>query len=80
MKHGQDIIVKPSKTIDTGHRNHFHYEFNRVPTVRENARLQSFPDDFVFIGSKTNQNKQVGNAVPVFLSQAIAMHIKSYLK
>lgn len=71
---------KPSKTIDTGHRNHFHYEFNRVPTVRENARLQSFPDDFVFIGSKTNQNKQVGNAVPVFLSQAIAMHIKSYLK
>ncbi len=70
---------KPSKTIDTGHRNHFHYKFNRVPTVRENARLQSFPDDFKFIGSKTNQNKQVGNAVPVFLSQAIAAHIKSYL-
>ena len=71
---------KPSKTIDTGHRNHFHYKFNRVPTVRENARLQSFPDDFQFIGSKTNQNKQVGNAVPVLLSQAIAMYIKSYLK
>ena len=70
---------KPSRTIDTGHRNHFHYKFNRVPTVRENARLQSFPDNFQFIGSKTNQNKQVGNAVPVLLSQAIAMHIKSYL-
>lgn len=39
---------KPSKTIDTGHRNHFHYKWNRVPTVRENARLQSFPDDFVY--------------------------------
>ncbi len=71
---------KPSKTIDTGHRNHFHYKYNRVPTVRENARFQSFPDDFKFIGTKTSQNKQVGNAVPVFLSQAIAMHIKGYLE
>ena len=71
---------KPSRTIDTGHRNHFHYLFNRVPTVRENARLQSFPDDFVFIGSKTQQNKQVGNVVPVFLSQAIALKILSVLE
>ncbi|MEQ8477945.1 DNA (cytosine-5-)-methyltransferase [Fulvivirga sp.] len=38
---------RPSKTIDTGHRNHFHYKWNRVPSVRENARLQSFPDSFV---------------------------------
>ena len=43
---------KPSRTIDTGHRNHFHYEYNRVPTVRENARLQSFPDDFIFFWIK----------------------------
>lgn len=41
---------RPSKTIDTGHRNHFHYKWNRVPTVRENARLQSFPDDFILLG------------------------------
>jgi len=54
----------PSRTIDTGHRNHFHYKWNRIPTVRENARLQSFADHFVFIGSKTQQYKQVGNAVP----------------
>ena len=58
---------KPSRTIDTGHRNHFHYQYNRVPTVRENARLQSFPDDFVFLGNKTQQNRQVGNAVPPLL-------------
>lgn len=58
--------LRPSKTIDTGHRNHFHYNLNRVPTVRENARLQSFPDCFVFYGTKTQQNKQVGNAVPPF--------------
>ena len=62
---------KPSKTIDTGHRNHFHYQYNRVPTIRENARLQSFPDDFVFTGTKTQQNRQVGNAVPPLLGKAL---------
>lgn len=62
---------RPSKTIDTGHRNHFHYKWNRVPTVRENARLQSFPDTFRFLGTKTQQNRQVGNAVPPLLAQAI---------
>jgi DNA (cytosine-5)-methyltransferase 1 len=71
---------KPSKTIDTGHRNHFHYEFNRVPTVRENARLQSFPDTFKFLGTKTDQNRQVGNAVPPILGQEIAKSISSHLE
>jgi len=71
---------KPSKTIDTGHRNHFHYKFNRVPTVRENARLQSFPDNFVFLGSKTDQYRQVGNAVPPLLGYHIAMKLKEVLK
>lgn len=70
---------KPSKTIDTGHRNHFHYKYNRVPTIRENARLQSFPDDFVFMGTKTQQNRQVGNAVPPLLAYHIAQQIKKYL-
>jgi DNA (cytosine-5)-methyltransferase 1 len=49
---------KPSFTIDTGHRHHFHYAFNRIPTVRESARIQSFPDTFVFLGNKTSQYKQ----------------------
>jgi len=71
---------KPSKTIDTGHRNHFHYKYNRVPTVRENARLQSFPDDFIFTGNKTQQYKQVGNAVPPLLSKALALELLKYLK
>ena len=70
---------KPSRTIDTGHRNHFHYKYDRVPTIRENARLQSFPDDFIFKGSKTQQNRQVGNAVPVMLSQSIARSIQKAL-
>ncbi len=70
---------KPSRTIDTGHRNNFHYKWNRCPTVRESARLQSFPDDFVFTGNKTQQNKQVGNAVPVLLAYALAKQILDYL-
>ncbi len=71
---------KPSKTIDTGHRNHFHYKYNRIPTVRENARLQSFPDSFVFFGNRTQQNKQVGNAVPPLLGFHIAKRLSNYIK
>jgi DNA (cytosine-5)-methyltransferase 1 len=71
---------KPSKTIDTGHRNHFHYKYNRIPTVRENARLQSFPDIFVFTGTKTQQYRQVGNAVPPLLGFHIASELLKYLK
>lgn len=71
---------KPSKTIDTGHRNHFHYKFNRVPSVRENARLQSFPDDFRFLGNKTEQYKQVGNAVPPLLGYVLGKQLRKYLK
>ena len=70
---------KPSKTIDTGHGNHFHYKYDRVPTVRENARLQSFPDKFKFKGPKTKQNVQVGNAVPPILGKVLATKIKKYL-
>lgn len=71
---------KPSNTVDTGHRNYFHYSENRIPTVRENARLQSFPDTFIFKGSKTSQYKQVGNAVPPLLAYALACSIKKTLK
>jgi DNA (cytosine-5)-methyltransferase 1 len=71
--------AKPSLTIDTGHRHHFHYLYNRIPTVRESARLQSFPDRFTFEGSKTSQYKQVGNAVPPLMAQALGNSIRNYL-
>lgn len=71
---------KPSNTINTGHRSHFHYKWNRIPTVRESARLQSFPDDFIFYGNKSEQYRQVGNAVPPMLGQVVAIKLKEYLK
>lgn len=70
---------KPSKTIDTGHRHHFHYEYNRVPSVRENARLQSFTDDFRFFGNKTQQYRQVGNAVPPLLGKVLGEKLITYI-
>ena len=63
---------RPSNTIDTGHRNYFHYAEPRIPTVRESARIQSFPDSFEIIGTRGSQYKQVGNAVPPMLARVIA--------
>lgn len=68
-----------SVTIDTGHMNYFHPKYNRVPTVRESARIQSFPDDFIFTGGQGAQFRQVGNAVPPLLSKAIANTLQKYL-
>lgn len=68
---------KPSNTIDTGHRNYFHYAEPRIPTVRESARIQSFPDNFEILGTRGSQYKQVGNAVPPMLANIIAENIKS---
>lgn len=70
---------KPCFTIDAGHNHHFHYKANRVPTVRECARIQSFPDRFRFWGKKTSQFKQVGNAVPPLLAMEIALELKEAL-
>ena len=52
----------------------------RPLTVREYARIQTFPDSYVFEGSMGNQYKQIGNAVPVKLAHAMAMQIKDFLE
>lgn len=57
-----------------------HPTLNRCITVREAARLQSFPDNFVFYGTKSSQMKQVGNAVPPLLAFAIAKKIKLFIQ
>jgi len=57
-----------------------HPYLNRAITVREAARIQSFPDNFQFFGTKTSQMKQVGNAVPPMLSREIAKIILSDIR
>jgi DNA (cytosine-5)-methyltransferase 1 len=52
-----------------------HPRLPRVITPREMARLQSFPDDFIFCGNKGQQQVQIGNAVPCNLAKAVALAI-----
>ena len=70
----------PSVTVTGDMRKVFHYNQNRALTPRELARLQSFPDEFVFEGNSINIQQQIGNAVPPKLSYAIAMEVKRSLE
>ncbi len=76
---------KPSLTIRTEFfkpekGRYLHPQADRPITHREAARLQTFPDDYVFCGSKTQIAKQIGNAVPPELALHVAMHLKKLLQ
>ena len=76
-----EVSVTITTRFDTPSSGKFtHPYLNRAITVREAARIQSFPDDFVFIGNKGSQMKQVGNAVPPLLAKAIAQTIMDDIK
>ena len=78
--YGRIDYNKPSYTITTyfnrpGNGTYVHPIHNRVISVREAARFQSFDDSYYFYGNKTSLLKQVGNAVPVLLGKAIGEQI-----
>lgn len=76
----------PSKTVIAGGtkgggRSHLHPEIPRTLSVRESARLQTFPDDYVFLGPTARQFTQVGNAVPPVLAALLGISLlKSYFR
>lgn len=79
----------PCKTVTTLPEDFIHYKRNRIPTVRELARIQSFPDDFEFLGPRTSggsarkhacpQYTQVGNAVPPLLAESVFKNLRKII-
>lgn len=63
----------PSETVVNVRKSMWiHPKFNRAVSAREAARLQSFPDDYIFYGTKDSVYQQIGNAVPPVLGRAVA--------
>ena len=83
--YGRLVWDEPAYTITTYyHRlpnsSNLHPEQHRMISQREAARLQSFPDSFIFTGPKSAMRKQVGNAVPPLMARAVAREISKFLK
>ncbi|WP_241432926.1 DNA cytosine methyltransferase [Listeria fleischmannii] len=74
------IYDEPSGTVVNVRKSMWiHPKKNRAISIREAARLQSFPDSFIFKGTKDSQYQQIGNAVPPRISQILAVEIEKIL-
>lgn len=74
------LYNEPSGTVVNVRKSMWiHPVLHRALSIREAARLQTFPDSFIFCGPKDSQYQQVGNAVPPMLAKAIAEHLCDYL-
>jgi len=71
---------KPSVCVTGDMRKIFHYKQNRALTCRELARIQTFPDSFIFEGTSIQIQQQIGNAVPPKLANLLAEQVKGVLK
>ncbi len=83
--YGRLSLEKPSYTITTyfnrpGNGTYIHPIHDRVISAREAARFQSFPDSYIFHGSKSSLCKQIGNAVPPLLALSLASQIRKKTK
>ena len=78
----KNVRNKPAYTIRANPKSRvqFHYSLDRRLTVRECARIQTFPDDFLFTHSMTTSISQIGNAVPPVLGHVVASSIADYMK
>lgn len=80
---GNNILIanKPGPTMRTEHHGNieFHWNGKRRLSAREAARIQSFPDDFIFYPSTSQAYKQIGNAVPPVLAWHLATSIEKFL-
>jgi DNA (cytosine-5)-methyltransferase 1 len=81
---GRMLWDEPSPTIRTEFfkpekGRYLHPQADRPITIREAARLQTFPDDFIFVGSNAQVARQIGNAVPPAFAERIALQVRSML-
>ena len=79
MRLDRNSISHTILTVDFNAREKLHPTANRGISLREGARIQSFPDDFRFVGNFDSIARQIGNAVPPLLAFKIARHLSRVL-
>ena len=80
MKWDRPATGLTTRCISLSNGRYGHPEQHRAISIREAATLQTFPDDFTFIGAMNSQARQIGNAVPVLLAEVFGRHIAEHAR